>query len=78
MANPMMAALMSKRLGPAKQAFGMMQNPGLMLNQMFAGNPNYQQAQQLIQQSGGDARKAFYDLAQQMGVDPEQILNSIR
>ena len=56
----------------------MMQNPGLMLNQMFAGNPNYQQAQQLIQQSGGDARKAFYDLAQQMGVDPEQILNSLR
>ena len=78
MANPMMAALMSQKLGPMKQAVGAMRNPGLMLNQMFAGNPNYQQAQQLIQQSGGDARKAFYDLAQQMGIDPEQILSQLR
>ena len=50
----------------------------MMLNQMFANNPNYAQAQQLIQQSGGDAKKAFYDLAQQMGVDPEQILSQLR
>ena len=78
MANPMMAALMSQKLGPAKQAMGMMRNPSMMLNQMFANNPNYAQAQQLIQQSGGDAKKAFYDLAQQMGVDPEQILSQLR
>lgn len=50
----------------------------MMLNQMFAGNPNYQQAQQLIQQNGGDAKAAFYNLAQQMGVDPEQILSQLR
>ena len=53
----------------------MIRNP---MQQMFANNPNYAQAQQLIQQSGGDAKKAFYDLAQQMGVDPEQILSQLR
>ena len=81
MANPMMATLMQNKLGPMKQAVNMAKslgNPQMMLQQMFSNNPNYAQAQQLIQQSGGDARKAFYTLAQQMGVDPEQILSSIR
>ena len=70
---------MSQKLGPAKQAMNVMNgNPQALMQQMFSGNPNYARAQQLIQQSGGDARKAFYDLAQQMGVDPEQILNQLR
>ena len=78
MANPMMAALMSQRLGPAKQAMGAMRNPNMMFQQMFANNPNYAQAQQLIQHSGGDAKAAFYNLAKQMGVDPEQILSQLK
>lgn len=81
MANPMMAALMQNKLGPMKQAVNMARtasNPQAMLNQMFSQNPNYAQAQQLIQQNGGDARKAFYALAEQMGVDPNEILNQLR
>ena len=78
MANPMMAALMQNKLGPMKQAVGAVRNPNMMLQQMFAGNPNYSQAQQLIQQHNGDAKAAFYDLAQQMGIDPEQILSQLR
>ena len=81
MANPMMQALMQNKLGPMKQAMNVARsvgNPNMMLQQMFSQNPNYAQAQQLIQQSGGDARKAFYALAEQMGVDPNEILNQIR
>ena len=40
--------------------------------------PQYQQAMQLIQQAGGDARAAFYNLARQKGVDPEQILSMLK
>lgn len=40
--------------------------------------PQYQQAMQLIQQSGGDARAAFYALARQKGVDPDQVLSMLR
>ena len=69
---------MQSKLGPAKQAMGMMRNPNAMIQQMFANNPSYTQAQQLIQQHGGDAKAAFYALAQQMGVDPEEILSQIR
>ena len=40
--------------------------------------PQYQQAMNLIQQAGGDARAAFYSLARQKGVDPEQILSMLK
>ncbi len=49
-------------------------NPVGMLQNM----PQYQQAMQLIQQSGGNAQAAFYKLAQQRGVDPNTILNALR
>lgn len=40
--------------------------------------PQYQQAMNLIQQAGGDARAAFYNLARQKGVDPDQILSMLK
>ena len=50
-------------------------NPQAMMNHMMRNNPNMQRAIQLIQQNGGDAQKAFYSLANQMGVDPNDILS---
>ena len=47
-------------------------NPQMMLQQMMMQNP---QVQVLIQQNGGDAQKAFYSLANQMGIDPDEILS---
>ena len=52
-----------------------MANPNAMINKLLNQNP---QVQQIIQQYGGDAQKAFYSIAQQMGVDPEQILSQLR
>ena len=40
--------------------------------------PRYQQAMQLIQQSGGDAKAAFFNLARQKGVDPDQLLSMLK
>lgn len=40
--------------------------------------PQYQQAMNLIQQAGGDARAAFYNLARQKGVDPDQLLSMLK
>ena len=48
-------------------------NPMALMN-----GPQYQQAMQLIQQSGGDARAAFYNLARQKGIDPDQLLAMLR
>lgn len=40
--------------------------------------PQYQQAMSLIQKAGGDPRAAFYALARQKGVDPDQILSMLK
>ena len=71
--NPMM--------GKIKQMMGMLntaQNPQAMMNQLMANNPNMKQAIDLIKQSGGDPQKAFCALAEQKGVDPQEILNMLQ
>lgn len=76
MANPMMAMLMQN--SPIKQTMNMVKtaaNPNAMMNQLLNQNP---QVQQILQQYGGDAQKAFYGTCKQMGVDPEQILSQLK
>lgn len=73
MANPM--------TGQIKQMMSMVQsaqNPQAMLNQMMQNNPQMQQAMKLINQHGGDAKKAFYALAKQKGIDPQGILDMLK
>ena len=73
MANPM--------TGQIKQMMSMLQsaqNPQAMLNQMMQNNPQMQQAMKLINQYGGDAKKAFYSLAQERGIDPQEILKMLK
>lgn len=41
-------------------------------------NPNYNAVMELIKQNGGDAKAAFYNLAKEKGVNPEDILNMAR
>ena len=48
-------------------------NPQAMLSQM----PQYSQAMSLIQESGGDARAAFYKLAEQQGINPDELLKAL-
>lgn len=48
--------------------------------QMVKGDPNAMnnpQVQQLIQQHGS-AQKAFYALAKQMGIDPNEVMRMLR
>jgi len=49
-----------------------------MLQQMMQNNPQYQQVMQLVNQAGGDPQKAFYQMAQQMGVNPDEILSMLK
>lgn len=50
-------------------------NPQVLLNNLLAQNPK---VSGLINQYGGDARTAFYALAQQKGVDPNSILDMLK
>ena len=53
-------------------------NPQAMMQQMMKNNPQYQQAMKLVDQAGGDPKKAFYQMAQQMGVNPDDILGMMK
>ena len=52
-----------------------MSNPQGMLNSMLNNNP---QARSIVQAANGDYEKAFRDLAQQMNVDGDEIINLLR
>lgn len=54
------------------------QNPQAMLNQIIQNNPQMKQVIDLVNQSGGDPKTAFYQMAKAKGVDPEQILAMLR
>ena len=76
MLNPMMSALLQN--SPVKQAMTAAQtatNPNAMVNQLLQQNPR---VQELIRQNGNDPKRAFYALAQQMGIDPEQFLAQLK
>lgn len=41
-------------------------------------NPRLQQVQNYVNQHGGDPKTAFYNLCQERGVNPNEILNLIK
>ena len=53
-------------------------NPQAMMQALVDKNPQMQQAVDLINRCGGDPQKAFYALAEQKGVDPDEILNALK
>ena len=53
-------------------------NPNAMLKQLASQNPNVANAMNLINQNGGDPKRAFYSEAQRLGVDPNQILGMLK
>ena len=68
-------------LGQIKGLMSMMQNGGnlqSMLQSLMASNPQMGQVMNLVQQYNGDAKSAFYDLAKQKGVDPNEIINMLK
>lgn len=51
-----------------------MGNPAMMIQQM----PQYKQIMDYVNQNGGDAKAAFYAKAQEMGIDPDEIIKAMR
>ena len=55
-----------------------MSNPKNALTTLMQKNPMVQQAVQLINESNKSPKELFYSMAQQQGVDPEQILSMFK
>ena len=54
------------------------QNPQAMLSQMMQSNPQIKQVYDYVQSAGGDPQRAFYKLAEERGINPDEILNELR
>lgn len=49
-------------------------NPQAMLQQLISQNPQVQNVMKYVNDNGGDPKAAFYKLAQEKGVDPNEVL----
>ena len=64
-----------------KQMANMMKmysNPQMMLNQLAQNNPQAKELVNLLQNSGKSPKDLFYQMAQEKGVDPNEILNMLK
>jgi len=52
-------------------------NPQQAMQSIIMQNPNLSAALQYIQNHGGDSQKAFYQYVNELGLNPQTILNSI-
>lgn len=89
MQNPMLAQLGAKNLNPQleqrlkgiKSVISTARsagNPQAMMQSMIQNDPRYSRVLQMVQQAGGDPQAAFYSLARQMGVDPQQVIDALK
>ena len=83
MQNPILQALRNQptNLTQIKNMMNLVRsagNPQAMLQSLIQSNPQMQQVMSLINQAGGDPKAAFYQLAQDKGIDPDQILAMLR
>lgn len=65
----------------AKNALNMLKsakNPEMFMQNMISQNPQMKQAMDYVNANGGDAQQAFYALAKEKGIDPEQILSMLK
>lgn len=53
-------------------------NPQDTLNRMMQNNPMMKQAMDYVNANGGDAKAAFYKLASEKGIDPNEILSQLQ
>lgn len=71
-------------MGPLGQIKNMMEmlknssNPSAMMQSMLQSIPNYKQVMEYVNRNGGDPRKAFYQMAQEKGVNPNDILSMLK
>ena len=73
--------ILQQKIGPLKGLIQMLRsggNPQMMLQAMATQNPKLQKALQYVNENGGDPQKAFYKLADEMGVNPTEILSLLQ
>ena len=71
--NPMI-----QRAKQMMQTIRAARNPEAALMGMVQSNPQLQQVMNVVKQHGNDPMQAFREMAEQNGLDPDEILSMIR
>lgn len=53
-------------------------NPQAMMQSMINQNPQMKQVMEMVNKNGGNPKDAFYALAKEKGVNPDDILNLLK
>ena len=79
--NPILAGMgnpVMQNIKAIKRTMQMVRNPQVMLSQMMQTNPQMKQVIDYVNANGGDPQKAFYKLAEEQNINPDEILNELR
>lgn len=49
-------------------------NPEAMMQYLMTSNPQFKDAMNFVRQNGGSPKDAFYALAKQKGINPDEII----
>lgn len=53
-------------------------NPQAMMSTLMNQNPQLKSVMELVNRYGGDPRTAFFSLAKERGIDPNEVLNLLK
>ena len=78
--NPLLSGInpLMRNINQIKQMWQMLNGNPQAISKMMESNPNVQAAKQLIEENGGDAEKAFREMAKKMGIDADEFINALR
>ena len=53
-------------------------NPNMMLQNLIQNNPQMREILNYINQNGGDPKAAFYKMAEEKGVNPDDVIKMLQ
>ena len=84
MSNPIFSSFGPKEQKQSTSLFGILSqvrnspNPNAAMQNLIATDPRFQNIMAYINQNGGDAKTAFYNMAARKGIDPNSILSQLK
>ena len=67
-----------QRIRQAYQMAKVMSSPEEAIKQVAQENPQMLQVIEMVKNNGGDAKSLFYSLAEEKGVNPDDVLNMLK
>lgn len=81
MKNPMLEMLGQNQMTPIKNLLNQLKairNPNAFMQNLIAQNPQLKNVMDYVNANGGNPKDAFYKMAEEKGVNPDEILSQLQ